>query len=511
MRRISFWPGLIVVFGAACAACADDGSSSAGPGGAGGTTSSTGGGGAGGTGGAGGAGGSACVPRTEACDGVDQDCDGVPDDGPCSTPALSSEFFIGGSGVDHIRGVGFDSSGNVYITGAVTFPANIGGGEVAGAKAYVASFTPDGAFRWQYLWGDASGYDYGQDLAVSDDLVCVAGAFAGTFDFGGGARTAGGYNDALLLCLHSIDGGYVFDRAFGADLADSANGVAITPGGDVVVTGAFENSADFGGGTVQGLQYNDLFVARYSPDGAYQWARTFPGDGTEHGEAVVVDASENSYIAGTFTSVIDFGGGPRVPGAALYVPLLLKLDQAGDYVWDFSGTTCDYTVFYGMGLTSTGDVVVGGEFTGAMALGGDVVTSVSEFSSDVFAARFDPSGQLVWQYTAGDAGSDRGFDLAVGPGDDVVLVGGFTDTMAFGDEPRTSAGSYDVFAVGLTPSGAYRWDVVVGGADEEEAEAVAVDATGRIAVGGGTWGDLDLGQGLHTNAGSLDGVLFYLE
>lgn len=468
-----------------------------------------------GTGASGGAGGgSSCTPVAETCDGTDEDCDGVPDDGPCSTPAIGRDYFMGGSGNDIIRGLAVDPAGNLYATGVASSPFDFGAGPVSGQQAFVVSFDPAGTLRWQFLWGEGSAYDYGQDIAVSAtaNLVCVAGTMAGTVDFGGGPHTAGGYNDALVLCLDT-DGGYVFDRVFGADLADAANGVAIAPNGDVLATGAFENSADFGGGTVNGIAYNDTFVVRYGADGSFEWVRTYPGDGTEHGERVATDSAGNAFVAGMFSSVIDFGGGPRDPTPVFYGAFLLSLGPDGAYRWDHSVTDGAYVLIYGLGVQSNDVPVVAGYFTGDLALGGPVVTSASASEADVFAAGFDATGAFAWQYTAGGTGDDRLYDLAVGPNDELYVGGSFASApMSFGDAPRSAVGSYDLVVMQLTPDGRYLWDAVFGGADSEGVNALVPDATGRLYVGGETWGDLDLGLGNHANpAGGAEGFLFTLE
>ena len=522
---------LIVLFcSIAAAACGDSdqpggGGAGAGGGGQAGAPSAGGGGAEGGLGGdggngvEGGAGGAAggagggpvCDPIAETCDGTDEDCDGVIDDGLCSTPALAGEVFIEGSGVDHVRGIAFDAAGNVYITGAVTGPADFGDGASSGAHGYVASYAPSGALRWKRLWGSSSsGYDYGQDVAASADKVCVAGAFAGTFDFGGGARVAGGFNDALVLCLDPADGSYLWDRAFGETLSEAAEGVAISSSGDVVATGTFENSADFGGGAVAGQGFNDAFVARWSgATGALQWARTYSGTGSERGQQLAVDAADNVYVVGAFSSIIDFGGGARDPG--FMAPFILSLDATGDYRWDVTQLSGANLTLYGVVAQASGAIVVSGEFNGDLNLGGPILPSETTDGLELVVASLDSDGGFLWQYTPQGSATSRGFGLAVGPADELVVAGSFDGTVTFGDAPRTAAGMYDLFVVGLDATGHYAWDATFGGPEDEEGNAVAIDGAGKVAIGGGSWGDLDLGLASHTNAGSLDGILFYLE
>ncbi|MFO0565682.1 MAG: hypothetical protein U0263_08470 [Polyangiaceae bacterium] len=453
--------------------------------------------------------GPSCNPKSESCDGVDEDCDGVPDDGPCSAPITDGAWFLGGTGTDHVRGVAFDPAGNVYVTGAVTSPADLGKGPVTGAQGYLASFDPKGVARWSYSWGATSnGSDYGQDVSVGGGMVCAAGGFAGTFDFGGGARTAGGNNDALVVCLDAATGAYLWDRAIGGDSSDTAQGVHVTATGDVVIDG-FANAAsvDFGGGALAPAQGG--FVARYAKDGTFEWARVYANTNIDFGSKPGVDASGAAYVTGTFFDNVDFGGGPR-KAAGSSNAFLLALDADGEWLWDrVFGSAGTGITLYGASVRQRGDVVISGELTGSLSLGGPKITSHGDSSAEAFVAAFDASGKLEWQYSAGGTGATRGFGAAIGPGDSVVLAGQYGGLVKFGDDTRPAA-TDDMYAVGLTPDGKYLWDFTLAGSDNEAVNAVAVDASGRVALGGEAWGELSVDGITHTNAGGDDGALVFL-
>ncbi|MBI5534555.1 MAG: putative metal-binding motif-containing protein [Deltaproteobacteria bacterium] len=454
--------------------------------------------------------GPSCTPVTETCDGVDQDCDGVPDDGACSAPKTDGAWFLGGTGTDHVRGVAFDAAGNVFVTGAITASADLGKGPVDGAHGYVASLDPSGAVRWSLIWGASNmGYDYGQDVSVGGDMVCASGSFAGTFDFGGGARTAGGYNDAFVVCLDAATGSYRWDRAFGADQSDVTEGVHVTDAGDVVINGVVSAaSTDFGGGAVSPAQ--GAFVARYAKDGAFQWAHVFANAGINFGSKPAVDAAGQVYMTGRFYDSTDFGGGVRASSGAASA-FLASFGADGHWRWDHTfGAANTGITLYGASARERGDVVISGELTGSVSLGGPALSSNGGNAMTAFAAAFDASGTFLWQYAPGGAGAMRGYGAAIGPNDQVVLAGAFGGTMKFGDLERTSVGGDDMVAVGLTPEGKYLWDFTVGGSGSDAVNAVAVDGKGRVALGGETWAELTVGSSSHTNAGGDDGALVFL-
>ncbi len=106
------------------AACGGDSSTATGGTGDTSTTGTgTGSGGAGGTGGEGGSGGAACVPESEQCDGVDNDCDGtVDEDCPC-TDGQTQPCYSGPMGT---QGIGACAAGMQTCSLAGTWGACTG-------------------------------------------------------------------------------------------------------------------------------------------------------------------------------------------------------------------------------------------------------------------------------------------------------------------------------------------------------------------------------------------------
>src|SRR5207244_753999 len=136
--------------------------------------------------------------------------------------------------------------------------------------------------------------------------IDVTGAFSGPADFGGGALTSAGVD--IFLAKLSPTGGHVWSRRFGSALATHAgNGVACDGSGNVLVTGSFESSIDLGGGWATSFAHKDIFVAKYSPAGAYLWSRLAGGIYDDAGRGTAADASGQVAVTGAFQAEVSSG------------------------------------------------------------------------------------------------------------------------------------------------------------------------------------------------------------
>ena len=87
-------------------------------------------------------------------------------------------------------------------------------------------------------------------------------------------------------------------------------GVAVDAVGNVSVIGWFDGTVDFGGGPLTSAGGSDIFLAHYDPTGTHLWSYRFGDTSDEGGSSVSVDAAGNVLVTGHFRGTVDFGGGP---------------------------------------------------------------------------------------------------------------------------------------------------------------------------------------------------------
>jgi outer membrane protein assembly factor BamB len=234
-----------------------------------------------------------------------------------------------------------------------------------------------------------------------------------------------------------------------------AEDVAVDGAGNVVVTGRFKSSIDFGGGALtSAADRYDVFVAKLDPNGAELWSSGH-GDGAQDQFAggVAVDGSGNVLLAGRFRSSIDFGGGALSSVSDKHDIYVVKLDPNGAHQWSHSfgdGTQNQYAE--SITVDSAAEVVVTGRLRGSVDFGGGALTSVGG-KYDVYYAKLDAAGQHVCSQSFGDGTQDQfGEAVAVDSSDNMLLTGRFRGSIDFGGGAMSSAGGKrDVFAARFSP------------------------------------------------------------
>ena len=142
--------------------------------------------------------------------------------------------------------------------------------------------------------------------ATPDGGVVVAGYFEGSIDFGGELLVSDGGNDAYVAKLDGT-GAHVFSQKLGGGTEQYGAGVAVTAIGEVLVTGAFTGTVDFGGGPVQTAGDTDVFLLELGATGSFVQSRRFGSNGADIGVSVAVDSLGPALLTGWFDEEIVFG------------------------------------------------------------------------------------------------------------------------------------------------------------------------------------------------------------
>jgi hypothetical protein len=391
-----------------------------------------------------------------------------------------------------------------FFSGTVNFG---GGGLVSAGNGdvFVAKYSPDGTHLWSKRFGGAGG-ETGYAVAVDGNGdVVVTGSFTGTVDFGGGGLVSAGSSDIFVAKYSGMDGSYLWSKRFGSTTNDEGRAVAVDSGGNVVVTGGFSGTVNFGGTDLTSAGALDIFIAKFSgTDGSHVWSKGFGSATSDEALGLAVDGSSNVVVTGFFSGTVNFGGSDLTnTGFDIFIAKFFGTD--GSHVWSkgFGGATTDEGL--GVAVDGSSNVVVTGFFTGTVDFGGGGLTSLNG-SSDIFLIKLSGTdGSHLWSKGLGSLSSDQGNGVAVDGSGNVVVIGTILGTVNFGGGYRTGGGSQDIFVAKFSGSdGSHLWSDAFGSANNEAGNAVAVDGSGNVVATGYFLSTMSFGGTNLVNAGGTD-------
>ena len=230
-----------------------------------------------------------------------------------------------GYGYGYQRTISLDNTGNFYIGGSFTGTLDMDPGEGTyyissygefNEDAYLAKYNSSGEVLWAFPLGSQL-LDGIWTVRYYDEKVYAVGSFTGTVDFDPSAAafemtSSSEIDENGFLAVYNDDGS--FNKAMGMIGAENSGNrvhdMRKDPDGNIYLLGSFYGTLDADpSGAVQNITTNgvyDMFIAKYSTDGAYIWAEHYGG--TEQEQAYFLQLAGNTHVLtfGYFDGNCDF-------------------------------------------------------------------------------------------------------------------------------------------------------------------------------------------------------------
>ena len=357
------------------------------------------------------------------------------------------------------------------------------------------------------LWANAAGgtrSDQGRAIATDKAGNCVVvGTFQGTAVFDKTTLRSAGFDD-IFIARFDVAGKLIWVKQAGGEDSERGLAVAIDGAGNIVITGFFEGVAAFDdislnstGGT------SDIFVAKYDANGRVLWAKQAGESGSDTGNAVAVDETSSIIISGSFDGTITFGNTTFESNGAIDI-FIAKYDARGNVLWAKQAGGSDLDEGYGVATDAANNIVVTGYFEGRARFDDEELRSSSGEDDDIFIAKYAAAGKLIWAKAAGGNGLDVASSIATDKLD-VILTGTFQDVATFDTIRVTSSDfSEDIFIARYDQSGNALWAKSAGGPRFDDGLAIAVDDAGNSFITGYFGGEASFGNITLTSAGITD-------
>ncbi len=363
---------------------------------------------------------------------------------------------FGGALSDEAISVCTDAEGNAFITGEFESPTITFGSttftNTGGTDLFIVKFDGSGNVLWA---NNGTGADEDQGLSVSADAggnVFVSGYFIGpTVTFASTTLVNAGGLSAhfdIFLCKYDANGNLLWAKSAGGTSEDEGASVSADAEGNVFLTGIFDSPSITFGSTI--LTNPGFFIAKYDSNGNVLWAKSTIGAGNNNGTYVCADRNGNAFVTGLFTK-------PTITFSPITLTnannnnsaedlFIAKYDANGNVLWAKSAGGMNDEIGFCLSTDTSSNVYLTGKFTSSAITFGSITLPQPIGSVDpMFIVKYDPLGNVLCAAALSSGGDDKNGVSADRFGN--AYVGGdfFTNPFIVGSDTLIPTGTEDVF------------------------------------------------------------------
>lgn len=431
-------------------------------------------------------------------------------------PGVVWGTYLGGGSADRIHDLAVQPAVSVYVAGwagSADFPVTVGAFDTVGmADAFVARLADDGQSLQFATYLGGSGVEQVRGIVLASGGVPVVTGFTSSADFpvSAGAVQSTNRGGSIFLDVGDVfvtrlaaDGSALVSSTFlGGVFDDVAEDLVLDAAGNAIVVG-WTSSADFpvppGGFQPQfaGIPaaQSDGFVVAVSADAQSLAYGTFLGGQASEQLLGIDRRSSGEIVVAGFSRSIDFPTTPFVPGTSsagtIDAVVTRLLPAVTGVAWSTYLGGNDEDAAQTVAFADNGAVWVGG-LTRSANFPATSSAPQNVFGGDVdgFVTRLDASGQQV-QYSTflGGPGPDAVRDIDVSSRGLMVVGEAGRQFPLTPDAAQTqfAEGATDGFVTQLTNNGVLSWSSYFGGVAQDALLAVDFDDGGLATCVGSSF------------------------
>jgi len=323
---------------------------------------------------------------------------------------------FGGTGFDEAYSIAQTEDG--YIVAGLHRSTDGDVTEYYGAPdGWVIRLDQDGQMIWQKSYGGSNGEYIKSVFSMADGNFLLAGQTAshnGTIDYNP-------YPGTWSYWFMKIDGqgNIIWQTIAGGPNTNWLWGAYPTADGGIIGVGEIVG----GGGDISNYFGSiDAWVVKLDANGQVEWDYTVGTDRIQYGNSVI-QTSDGGYLVAA-NGLIGLEGSLDCESTHWAAGILVKLDANGQKEWSRCyGGTGDETI------NDVAEVDDGYVFTGIAASSDGDLTGCglhnpnSDRPTDVWVAKIDFEGNMLWQHCYGGSGRDQGNTIKTLPEGGLVLTG----------------------------------------------------------------------------------------
>jgi hypothetical protein len=378
-------------------------------------------------------------------------------------------------------------------------------------------------YQWGHALGAATGDDIGNAVAVDVyGSVINMGTFSSLTDFDPGPGTftiAAPAYVAVYITKSDANGNLLWAKSIGTSHGVFGYALTLDVAGNIYLGGTFQGPTDFdpGAGTYS-LTTNgntDAFIVKLDTYGDFVWAATFGGTQQEYLSSLSVDAQNNVYASGAFSTSVDFDPGAAsysLTSAGSYDGFILKLNNIGNFVWAKQISGAAYNDVTAITTSAGGEVFAALTYSGTVDLDPGAASNPATAAGvyDMALIKLDAAGNFSWAKLFGGSGDDEPLAMLRNASGDLFITGFFSNTVDFDPGPGATtltAPSNDLFILKLDMNGNFNWVKTFASTPYNiGAYNLAQDAAGNIYTAGRFNGSVDFDPGAGSYSLTASGI-----
>ncbi|HAK76996.1 MAG TPA: hypothetical protein DCM71_08790 [Runella sp.] len=412
-----------------------------------------------------------------------------------------------------------DTDDNLYVVGIFNLTAIFGSLSIVASDTsaiFLAKYDKTGKLLW--VKSIASNIGFG----VSDMSLCISstgelyatGVFRDSVNFGVGILSALPRKAEGFLAKLSCEGVPLWIKKIDSANALLINDIELDKADNIYIVGTFFDSATFGTITLTSVGVNDFFLASYTPDGTFRWARQGGSEGSNYDfcTSVAISSRNQIYITGSFVGKFRVGN-----------QILETLGNQNMYLARYSTNGDFMSVFQAHGdvnnlrgnvegvrviANNRDDIYVAGRFQGAAAFGiYKLIGSLNTYQ--IFLARFSETNVVAAFETQGEF--LNGISLTADDDGAVYLAGVFMGNAiikSLAPKIISATGGFDFFVAKYSNNYPAEWVISGGGKETDIVTNMVIGQNKNIYLTGQYLGESIIGNTRLKNASLLTDMFF---
>ncbi|MEO8085221.1 MAG: SBBP repeat-containing protein [Bacteroidota bacterium] len=275
--------------------------------------------------------------------------------------------------------------------------------------------------------------------------------------------------------------------------ATNISAITTDPAGNIFIAGNFRDSAEFGSIVYHPTGTTNLFLAKYDSSGNYLWMRQARGANVPPYDlvtAICTDSSGNCYVTGFFNGIAVFDHDTVISMGSSPDVFVAKFNPNGSVLWLNQGRGPASDYAYGIGLDNSGYCYIAGSFESGVNFDNLTLTANSA-SNDIFISKLDLAGNFISAHGAGGSGTDLVSALDVDDNGNCYITGMFNSPeIDLGQDTINSTNTgFDAFVAKFDSAGNAIWGNAGSGPGNQEPSGIASNINGNCFMTGIFKGD----------------------